>query len=37
MRGEREFTLSWLMTHVIVHEAYHGGQAILLLLQQRNK
>ncbi len=35
MRGEREFTLSWLMTHVIVHEAYHGGQAVLLLLQQR--
>jgi uncharacterized damage-inducible protein DinB len=35
VRGEREFTLSWLMTHVIVHEAYHGGQAVLLLLQQR--
>ena len=35
LRGEREFTLSWLMTHVIVHEAYHGGQAVLLLLQQR--
>jgi uncharacterized damage-inducible protein DinB len=36
LRGEREFTLSWLMTHVIVHEAYHGGQAVLLLLQQRH-
>ena len=36
-RGEREFTLSWLMTHVIVHEAYHGGQAVLLLLQQRHR
>jgi uncharacterized damage-inducible protein DinB len=35
LRGEREFILSWLMTHVIVHEAYHGGQAVLLLLQQR--
>jgi uncharacterized damage-inducible protein DinB len=37
LRGEREFTLSWLMTHVMVHEAYHGGQAVLLLLQQRAK
>lgn len=37
LRGEREFTLSWLMTHVIVHEAYHGGQAVLLLLQQRKR
>ncbi|WP_395145373.1 DinB family protein [Armatimonas sp.] len=31
----QEFTLSWLMTHVIVHEAYHGGQAVLLVLMQR--
>lgn len=30
-----EFSLPWLMTHVILHEAYHSGQAILLLLQQR--
>ena len=37
LRGEREFTLSWLMTHVIVHEAYHGGQAVLLLLEQRKR
>ena len=37
LRGEREFTLSWLMTHVVVHEAYHGGQAVLLLLQQRKR
>lgn len=36
-RGEREFTLNWLMTHVIVHEAYHGGQAVLLLLEQRKR
>ena len=35
LRGDKEFTLSWLMTHVIIHEAYHGGQAVLLLLQQR--
>ena len=34
-RREQEFTLHWLLTHVIVHEAYHGGQAVLLLLQQR--
>lgn len=29
------YTLRWLLTHVLLHEAYHGGQAILLLLQQR--
>jgi uncharacterized damage-inducible protein DinB len=28
--GEREFTLRWLLNHVISHEAYHGGQAVLL-------
>ena len=28
-------TLRWLLTHVINHEAYHGGQAVLLALQQR--
>jgi uncharacterized damage-inducible protein DinB len=28
--GEREFTLRWLLHHVISHEAYHGGQAVLL-------
>jgi len=36
-RGDREFTLHWLMTHVIVHEAYHGGQAVLLQLQWRKR
>jgi uncharacterized damage-inducible protein DinB len=28
-------TLRWLLTHVILHEAYHGGQAVLLFLEQR--
>ena len=28
--GKREFTLRWLLNHVISHEAYHGGQAVLL-------
>ncbi len=26
----REFTLRWLIYHVLTHEAYHGGQAVLL-------
>ena len=30
----RTFTLRWLFTHVITHESYHGGQAILLALMQ---
>lgn len=29
-----EFTLRWLLSHVISHEAYHGGQAVLLSLMQ---
>ena len=32
-RGQREFTLRWVLHHVITHEAYHGGQAVLLALQ----
>ena len=28
------FTLRWLFTHVIAHEAYHGGQAVLIALMQ---
>lgn len=28
----RAFTLRWLLHHVIHHEAYHGGQAVLLSL-----
>jgi uncharacterized damage-inducible protein DinB len=36
-RSGRTFTLRWLLTHVIGHESYHGGQAVLLLLMQRRK
>ncbi|MBC7806897.1 MAG: DinB family protein [Akkermansiaceae bacterium] len=25
-----EFTLRWLLAHVVAHESYHGGQAVLL-------
>ncbi len=35
VRGEEEFTLRWLLSHVIQHESYHGGQAVLLALLQR--
>jgi uncharacterized damage-inducible protein DinB len=34
--GKREFTLRWLLHHVITHEAYHGGQAVLLSLMREN-
>lgn len=32
------FTLRWLLAHVIAHESYHGGQAVLLheLYKRRN-
>ena len=29
-REDTEFTRRWLLHHVLTHEAYHGGQAILL-------
>jgi len=29
---DEEFTLRWLLGHVISHDAYHGGQAVLLSL-----
>ncbi len=29
-RGDTEFTRRWLLHHVLTHEAYHGGQAVLL-------
>ncbi len=32
--GDEEFTLRWLLNHVISHEAYHGGQAVLLNLMR---
>ena len=28
--GSREFTLRWILHHLIEHEAYHGGQMVLL-------
>ncbi|HXH60858.1 MAG TPA: DinB family protein [Fimbriimonadaceae bacterium] len=28
--GDREITLRWVFGHIIQHEAYHGGQALLL-------
>jgi len=34
-RRDWEFTLRWLLNHVISHEAYHGGQAVLLSLMQK--
>lgn len=30
-RGEA-FTVRWILSHVVQHEAYHGGQAVLLKL-----
>lgn len=32
---DRTFTLRWLLTHVIGHESYHGGQAVMLLILKR--
>lgn len=37
MRRENGFTLRWLLHHVIAHEAYHGGQAVLLAVQYRKE
>lgn len=35
---DAEFTLRWLLSHVISHEAYHGGQAVFLsLLRQKRQ
>lgn len=36
-RGEQTFTLRWLMHHVMTHEAYHGGQAVLLALMHASR
>lgn len=33
----RQFTLRWLMHHVITHEAYHCGQMALLAAQFKSK
>lgn len=32
-RGGGSFTVRWILHHVVTHEAYHGGQAVLLSLQ----
>ncbi len=29
-RDDTEFTRRWLLHHVLTHESYHGGQAVLL-------
>ncbi len=31
-RPDKAYTVRWLLGHVIAHEAYHGGQAVLLSL-----
>ncbi len=31
------YTLRWILHHVITHEAYHGGQAVLCALQYSRK
>lgn len=33
---EKKFTLRWMLHHVITHEAYHGGQAVLLALMKKS-
>ena len=30
---DNRYTIRWLLHHVITHEAYHGGQAVLLAMQ----
>jgi len=30
LSANREYTLRWILAHVTAHEAYHGGQAVLL-------
>ena len=32
--NQTEFTLRWIVQHVVAHEAYHGGQAVLLSLMR---
>lgn len=32
---DRKFTLRWLLHHVIAHEAYHSGQAVLVALMKK--
>jgi len=32
----REYSLRWILHHVVAHEAYHGGQAVFLGLLHKN-
>jgi uncharacterized damage-inducible protein DinB len=34
--SKRKFTVRWILNHVIGHEAYHAGQAVLLWLAWKN-
>ena len=36
-RKDAEFTRRWLLHHVLTHEAYHGGQAVLLSILHRRR
>lgn len=36
-RPQRTFTLRWILHHVITHEAYHAGQAVMLAMQYARK
>ncbi len=29
-RGDFSFTFRWILAHVVEHDAYHGGQAVLM-------
>ncbi|MGV3616058.1 MAG: DinB family protein [Fimbriimonas sp.] len=36
-RGQSEFTLRWIVNHVVQHESYHGGQAVLIQLMAERR
>ena len=36
-RRGQGFTLRWLLHHVVTHEAYHSGQAVLLSLMHKSQ
>ena len=36
-RGDRSFTLRWVLHHVIQHEAHHGGQITLLGMAHKHR
>ncbi len=33
---DTDFTINWILHHVVTHEAYHGGQINLLAIQYKN-